>query len=48
VPHKLDANGPVTVTRYDGAGRQVGQPRTAGAHAVVTIEPSGFTVVTPR
>ncbi|MGO4594248.1 hypothetical protein AB4Z18_10550 [Leifsonia sp. 2TAF2] len=48
VPQKLDASGPVTVTRYDSAGRQVGRAQTSGGHAVVWVQPGGFTTVSPR
>ena len=48
VPQKLDAAGPVTVTRYDSSGRQVGRPQTAGGHAIVWVQPGGFTTVSPR
>jgi len=48
VPQKLTASGPVTATRYDSAGRQVGRTQTVGAHGFVVVQPGGFTVVTPK
>ncbi len=48
VPQRISATGPVLVTRYDSAGRRVGQPQRLGAHAIVTVQPGGFTTVVPR
>ncbi|QIZ98443.1 hypothetical protein [Leifsonia sp. PS1209] len=45
---KLAGTGPVTVTRYDKTGHQVGSPAKLGGHAVVVVESGGFTTVVPR
>ena len=45
LPQRLDTTAPVTVTRYDSAGTQVGAARTLGPHGFVAIEPGGFTTV---
>lgn len=45
---KLDSSGTVTVTRFDKTGHQVGAPKRLGGHAVVVVEPGGFTTVVPR
>ncbi|WP_085369526.1 hypothetical protein [Leifsonia sp. NCR5] len=45
---KLAGTGPVTVTRYDKTGHQVGSPAKLGGHAVVVVEAGGFTTVVPR
>lgn len=45
---KIDSTGPVTVTRFDKTGRQVGSPAKLGGHAVVVVEAGGFTTVVPR
>lgn len=45
---KLAGTGPVTVTRYDKSGHQVGSPAKLGGHAVVVVEAGGFTTVVPR
>ncbi|WP_285117372.1 hypothetical protein [Leifsonia sp. fls2-241-R2A-40a] len=48
VPQKLDAAGPVTVTRYDSTGHQVGRAQTVGSRGIVLVQPGGFTTVSPR
>lgn len=45
---KLSASAPVTVTAYDGTGRQLGAPETRGAGAVVSVPAGGFITVIPR
>lgn len=48
LPQKLSTTGPVTVTRYNAIGAQVGAPQQIGPRGIVTVEPGGFTAVTPR
>lgn len=48
LPQKLTTTGPVTVTRFDANGKQVGSAQTVGARGIVTVEPGGFTTVAPR
>jgi hypothetical protein len=45
---QLGNTGPVTVTRFDRYGKQVGNPAIAGGHASIAIEAGGFTTVTLR
>jgi len=45
---KLDSTGPVTVTRFDKTGHQVGSPARLGGRAIVAVEAGGFTTVVPR
>ncbi|GAB3576616.1 hypothetical protein GCM10027406_09620 [Leifsonia lichenia] len=45
---KLDSTGPVTVTRFDRTGHQVGSPARLGGLAIVVVEAGGFTTVVPR
>lgn len=44
----LSDTAPVTVTRFDRRGAQVEEPAAAGPGATITVEPGGFTTVTPR
>ncbi|MFF2051370.1 hypothetical protein ACFVU2_07185 [Leifsonia sp. NPDC058194] len=48
VPQRLSTTVPVTVTRFDSAGRQVGAAQTVGPRGLVAVEPGGFTTVVPR